>query len=86
VNIAGIPYWKGWDIARGIAVLPDRSGGYILDGWGGIHPFGAARPVTGNPYWRGWDIARDIHLSPDLTGGWIADGWGAVHPFSIVPQ
>ena len=36
----GGPYWHGWDIARGVAILPDGSGGFVLDGFGGLHPFG----------------------------------------------
>src|SRR5262249_39111295 len=32
--------WPGWDIARSLAVLTDGSGGYTMDGYGGLHPFG----------------------------------------------
>jgi len=58
------PYWSGWDIARGFAVhynqagLPD--GGWIMDGWGGLHNFGGAPPEFDYPYWPGWDIARKV--------------------------
>jgi len=63
-------------------------GGYVLDGWGGLHPFavGATRrppAVTGAPYWRGWDIARSVALLPDGTGGYVLDGWGGVHRFAM---
>lgn len=37
--------WPNWQIARGVAILPDGTGGYVLDGWGGIHPFA----IGGNP-------------------------------------
>lgn len=62
------------------------SGGYTLEGWGGMHPFatdGVAAPaVTQGPYWYGWDIARGAALQADHRGGYIADGWGGVHPFA----
>jgi uncharacterized delta-60 repeat protein len=82
------PYWKGWDIARGVALKGDQTGGYELDGWGGIHSFGVnghAPParVNGGPYWRDWDIARDIAILPDETGGYVLDGWGGLHPFGL---
>lgn len=31
--------WPGWNIARGAATLPSGTGGYVLDGWDGVHPF-----------------------------------------------
>jgi uncharacterized protein YvpB len=30
----------------------------VLDGWGGLHAFGAAPNVTSGAYWYNWDIAR----------------------------
>jgi GH25 family lysozyme M1 (1,4-beta-N-acetylmuramidase) len=42
----GAPNWGGWDIARGVQLRAD-GGGYVLDGWGGIHPFGGAPAVGG---------------------------------------
>lgn len=72
-----------------INVLPAtaRTGGYTLDGWGGLHPFaigtGSLPPMpTGVAYWRGWDIARGAALRFDGTGGYTLDGWGALHPFA----
>lgn len=83
----GAPYWYGFDIARGVALRGDESGGYVLDGWGGIHAFasvGAAPPpVVGNAYWNGWDIARGIALLPNGSGGYVVDGFGGVHPFAV---
>src|SRR5256714_9110578 len=46
-------YWRGWKIARAAVLLSDASGGYTLDGWGGLHPFGAAPAATGAAYF-GW--------------------------------
>ena len=88
------PYWRPWDIARGVAVVPTGSlsltskGGLVLDGWGGIHPFtingvGSGLTATGSQYWQGWDIARGITVSHDGTGGYVGDGWGVLHPFSL---
>lgn len=93
------PYWKGWDIARDVALLPmdprnpdsPPKGGLVLDGWGGLHYFtinaGSPRPVLANtPYWPGWDIARGVVVVTDsngYVGGYVIDGWGGTHPFSI---
>ena len=50
-------YWVGWDIARGV-IPASTAGGWVLDGWGGMHPFGGAPNVKTSAYWSGWDIAR----------------------------
>jgi FG-GAP-like repeat len=73
------PNW-GWSIARGI-VARSAGGGYILDGWGGVHAFGGAPGLTSTAYWPGWDIARGIALNPDGMGGYVLDGWGGLHRF-----
>jgi hypothetical protein len=82
------PYWPGWDIARGVALTSFGDGGYVLDGYGGIHPYSNAGVPTppaahGGPYWSGWNIARGIALLPDNTGGYVLDGYGGLHPFGI---
>jgi len=71
----------GFDIARDIAVMPDGRGYVVLDGWGGVHPFGSATllPRTGTGYWRGWDIARSVAIAPDGKGFAVLDGWGGLH-------
>jgi len=68
---------------RGVAVLPDGSGGYTLEADGRIHAWGAAEPAAG-PRWP-WPIARDLRLDPgpDPRGGWVLDGWGALHRFEV---
>ena len=81
-------YWPGWDIARGIALRPDKASGYVLDGWGGVHSFGAAPARAAGAYYPGWDIARGIALNPcDASGtsGWTLDGWGGLHAFGGAP-
>jgi hypothetical protein len=34
--------------------------GYLLDGFGGVHPFGGAAAIASYPYWPGLDIARTL--------------------------
>jgi Subtilase family len=81
--------WPGWSIVRGIAMAPGGEGGWVLDGWGGIHPFGATgeMPATlsASGYWRGWDIARGLAIGPGGQGGYVVDGWGGVHPVGDAP-
>jgi len=68
---------------RGVALLPDGSGGYTLEANGRIHAWGAAEPAAG-PRWP-WPIARDLRLDPgpDPRGGWVLDGWGGLHRFAV---
>ena len=61
-------------------------GGYVLDGWGGVHPFGNASPNPGSStYWRFWDIARDIAIRSDGQSGYVLDGFGGIHAFGGAP-
>lgn len=75
--------WPDYPIARDVALLDGAGAGYLLDGWGGIHPFGGAPSVRGTGYWEGWDIARRLVLLPDGSGGFVLDGWGGLHPFAV---
>jgi hypothetical protein len=75
--------WPGWDIVRGVALSPSGLGGYLLDGFGGVHPFGNAPPVNATAYWSGWDIARGLVLRADGHSGYVLDGFGGLHPFGI---
>ena len=83
VGTSGFSYWPGWNIARGVALSPDRSGGYSLDGWGGVHAFGAAAELAPSAYWPGWDIARGIAVCNG--GGYTLDGYGGIHQFGTAP-
>ncbi len=74
-----------WPIARGIAMAPSGSGGYVVDGWGAVHPFGTAPAAAWSSYWSGWDIARAIAVRPDGASGYVLDGWGGLHPFGGAP-
>jgi spore germination protein YaaH len=78
-------YWPGWKIARASKALPGAmpQSGATLDGYGGMHSFGAPITISGAPYWRGWDIARDFAFLPNGTGGYVLDGYGGLHPFAV---
>jgi hypothetical protein len=63
--IAVSAYWPGWDIARGVSFVSGSSTqGYMVDGWGGLHPFGGAASVTSLAYYPGLDIVRSIWETP----------------------
>jgi hypothetical protein len=83
--VLGAPYWRGWDIARGVATT--ASGwGVVVDGWGGLHAFRAGASTVpqlrSSAYWPNWDIVRGVALLPDGSGGVVLDAWGGLHPFS----
>ena len=97
--MSGTAYWQGWDIARGIVLMPGSTAttysGFVLDGWGGLHAFAASgtampSPPTVTGYWPGWDIARGITLVPHQPGGqpqgYVLDGFGSMHPFNGAPN
>jgi hypothetical protein len=70
-------------------VDPGGPGGYVLDAFGGVHPFGGAPAVSVSGYWRGWDIARGVALMAHRSGGpagYTVDGKGGVHPFGTAPE
>ena len=56
--------WPGWDIARSVWLLPSTTltaqGGYVLDGFGGVHPFGTAPGLANYAYFPGQDVARTL--------------------------
>ena len=60
-------------------------GGVVLDGLGGIHPFGGVSlDASRAPYWNR-DIARALVIRPDGSGGWSLDGQGGIHAFGAAP-
>jgi|GEM_PF-4160256 delta-60 repeat domain len=85
-GFVGASYWPGWDIVRGVAVVPGN-GGLTVDAYGGLHGFkfgdGSAPTTSGAPYWSGWDIVRGVAVVPEGTGGFELDAFGGLHPFSI---
>ncbi|HZR13533.1 MAG TPA: hypothetical protein VFC33_09795 [Acidimicrobiia bacterium] len=59
------PYWQGWDIATGVALLHDGTcRGYVLDGWGGFHPFGNPPPpaLFGGKHAVGQVVAHNMAI------------------------
>jgi hypothetical protein len=32
----------------------------VLDGWGGLHPFGGAPPVQAGAFWPNRDVAKQL--------------------------
>jgi hypothetical protein len=84
--LSGSAYWPGWNIARAAKPLPGASSpesGAVLDGYGGLHPYGVPTTIKISQYWAGWDIARDFAYLPDGSGGVVLDGWGGLHPFHV---
>jgi spore germination protein YaaH len=79
-------YWPGWNIARAAHALPGANSpqsGAVLDGWGGLQPYGASVSLKADAYWPGWDIARDFAFLPNGSGGVVLDGWGGLHAFHV---
>jgi len=74
--------------ALGVGAAPAGAqvgyGGYVVDAYGGLHPFGGATAVTGGAYWPGQDLARGVAVTP-TRGGWVLDAYGGVHPFAGGP-
>jgi hypothetical protein len=60
--------------------------GYVLDGWGGVFPFGGAPNVSITGYWPTWSIVRGLVLNPGQNSGYVLDGLGALHPFGGAPN
>src|SRR5207248_2078372 len=85
--VSGGAFWPGWKIARAAVLTSDNSGGLVLDGYGGLHPFGSMTVQPAAAYF-GWDIARDVALLPASSifeaQGYTLDGWGGVHAFGTV--
>ncbi len=92
-------YWRGLNIARDIWLAPSSTGssasGYVLDGYGGLHPFwsaaAAAPPAMAEyGYWFGQDIARSFWFMPGATAstatGYTLDAFGGIHPFTVAGQ
>jgi len=78
--------WGSLNIARSAHAQPSASApqsGAVLDGYGGLHPYGMPIAIKTSAYWAGWDIARDFAFMPDGTGGLVLDGWGGLHPFHV---
>ena len=99
VPIAAYGYWAGSNIARDVWLAPDSTStsahGYVIDAYGGFHPFwsaGATAPaaIAINGYWAGRDIARAMWFLPGSTAttatGYTLDAFGGIHPFAAGGQ
>jgi len=93
-KLAVTAYWPGWAIARDVVLVPGNGNhsGYVLDGYGGLHPFhpttdgSSMPPLIRTAYWAGFDIARGLWLMPGSAGaGYTLDGYGGLHPFGGAP-
>jgi hypothetical protein len=58
----------------------------VLDGWGGLHPFGDAPRVGLSHYSSGRDLHRAVVAGPSGKGGWVLDAEGKVWPFGDAPE
>ncbi|MHB8571558.1 MAG: hypothetical protein ACYDAY_01180 [Candidatus Dormibacteria bacterium] len=88
----------GWDIMRGIVVTnASPVGGYVLDGYGGLHPFvqhGLGQCCMPSPPqlsdYFGFDIAKAVVATSSGSAGFVLDGYGGVHgwgsPMPTNPQ
>ncbi len=92
-------YWAGSNVARDIwldpAATSSSASGYVMDLYGGFHPFWggtapAPAPLAVYGYWAGRDIARAAWLLPGSTpataAGYTLDAYGGIHPFSVGGQ
>jgi len=63
--------------------------GYVVDGWGGLHPFGVAAVVSGSGYWPGQDLVRGAaawpQAGPGTPGGWVLRADGSLYRFGSAP-
>lgn len=60
-------------------------GGYVLDGFGGLHGFNGSPRVGTEGYFPGWDIVRAVAVRPDGISGYTVDGYGGIHRFAPDP-
>jgi hypothetical protein len=81
--------WPGWDIARDVVLAPSSTAaapaGYVLDGLGGVHAFGAA-PRLRNRTSYDRDLARGITLDPSGLSGYSLDAFGGLHPLGTAAR
>lgn len=80
------------NIAVGIQVNPNKTGGYFLDQYGGIQPFRLGKnelpPLPkGTASWPNANIARDFVITDwNKPAGYTLDLYGAMHPFGGAPS
>lgn len=89
--VKGNAVWANKDMARGIAVVPEGTGGYVVDKYGILHALkigSGPEPAlpTDTPSWPGQDIARGTALLPNGVGGYVLDEWSGLHEFGGAPK
>ena len=62
-----------------IAASPDGNGGWVLDAYGGLHPFGGAARIANPGGYRRADVFRDLVMT-SATGGYAIDVDGVPWP------
>jgi hypothetical protein len=75
------------DVMRGIAVRPDRTGGYVVQMDGSVWPFAtgsAAMPKAPKYTKLSGDLARGLVLR-NATSGYVLDAYGRLYPFGGAP-
>jgi CHAP domain len=78
-----IGWLRAWPLGAGMG--GPGPGGFTLDGYGGLHPWGRAAPLAQAVSWRGWDIARGLVVQRGRAGGYVLDGFGGIHAFGAAP-
>ena len=66
--------------------VDNRNQIYVLDGWGGVHPVGAAPQLATTASWPQRDEAQSLALFPDGSGGYVMDANGGIHAVGAAPQ
>jgi hypothetical protein len=88
ISSGTMPRRPGRDLLRDICFLPDKQGGYILDAYGGVMPFGRTPVKVKNlrehrhqkyHYWEGRNYGRRILCSPDGREIAVYDVFGGFH-------
>ena len=90
LTVTGNAIWQT-DMARGVAVVPEGTGGFVVDRSGALHAFSiGAGPKPAIPAgvttWGTLDYARGIALLPSGVGGYVVDATGGLHRFGRAPK
>ena len=86
LDTTGAKAWPGKDVARALHVLIDGSGGWVLDAYGDLHPFGTTKPLDSGYHTPGIDSARALVVLDDQQSGYVLDKDGQVHAFGAAPK
>jgi hypothetical protein len=75
-----------YPIARGIAADGSGDGGWVIDGLGGLHPFGSSPALATSGYWSS-DVIRGLAVTGTGSAAWgyALDWWGGLFPIGGAP-